>query len=96
MALADSTRRSILERAAKAELSVGEIARHYTMSLAAVSKHIKVLERANFIIKKRRGKEQVVLVVPETIDLAREHLRRYGRMWDERFGKLDKLLEESD
>lgn len=94
MALADGTRRSILERAAQAEMSIGEIAQHYSLTFAAVSKHIKVLERANLITKRRRGKEQVVIVVPETLDIARHHLERYTQMWQERFDNLDLLLKE--
>jgi DNA-binding transcriptional ArsR family regulator len=94
MALADSTRRSILEQVAKAEMSIGEIARQYKLTFAAVSKHIKVLERANLITKRRRGKEQVVIIVPSTLGVAREHIERYATMWNDRFNNLEALLKE--
>jgi DNA-binding transcriptional ArsR family regulator len=94
MALADATRRSILEQVAKAEMSIGEIAEAYSLTFAAVSKHVKVLERANLITKRRRGKEQVVIIVPGTLAVAQEHIERYAKMWGDRFDRLEKLLNE--
>jgi len=94
MALADATRRSILAQVAEAEMSIGEIARHYSLTFAAVSKHIKVLERAGLITKRRRGKEQIVIIVPGTLAVARQQIERYARMWRDRFAGLDALLEE--
>jgi DNA-binding transcriptional ArsR family regulator len=94
MALSDSTRRSILEQVAKAEMSIGEIAQAYKLTFAAVSKHIKVLERANLITKRRRGKEQIVIIVPATINLAQEQIEHYARIWHQRFDQLDELLQE--
>lgn len=97
MALSDQTRRSILTQVAQAEMSIGEIAEHYRLTFAAVSKHIKVLERANLITKRRRGKEQVVIIVPKTLNIAREQIEAYARIWDDRFNRLDMLLAgESD
>lgn len=93
-ALSDSTRRSILARVAKFEMSIGEIAEYYDLTFAAISKHIKVLERANLITKRRRGKEQVVIIVPDTVDVAREHIERYAAMWGSRFDKLEQILKE--
>jgi len=96
MALADTTRRSIVARVAKTEMSIGEIARHYSLTFAAVSKHIKVLERAGIITKRRRGKEQVVILVPETVAIARHEIERYAQLWDDRFDRLDTLLKEME
>jgi DNA-binding transcriptional ArsR family regulator len=93
-ALADATRRDILSRVAKVGMSIGEIAEHYKLTFAAISKHIKVLERANLVVKNRRGKEQVVTIVPSTLNVAREHIARYAEMWDERFDQLEELLKE--
>jgi DNA-binding transcriptional ArsR family regulator len=59
-ALGDATRRDILRRAALGEHSVSALARHYAMSLAAVQKHVAVLERATLVTKRRRGREQLV------------------------------------
>jgi DNA-binding transcriptional ArsR family regulator len=97
MALSDQTRRSILVQVAQAEMSIGEIAEHYRLTFAAVSKHIKVLERAHLITKRRRGKEQVVIIVPKTLNIAREQIEAYAKIWDDRFNRLDMLLaSESD
>ncbi len=93
LALADSTRRSILEHVVKEEMSIGEIAHHYELTFAAISKHIKVLEKARLITKKRRGKEQVVMVVPASLKIARNQIARYEKMWEGRFARLDDLLE---
>jgi DNA-binding transcriptional ArsR family regulator len=92
--LADPTRRDILRRLVKEQLTVGEIARSYDITLAAVSRHLKVLEKAKLIIKRRRGKEQVVSVAPQALKGASDYLENYRLLWDERFQALDKLLEE--
>jgi len=93
-ALADSTRRDILSRVAKVGMSIGEIADHYKLTFAAISKHIMVLERANLVSKHRRGKEQVVTIVPATIGIAQKHIARYARMWGDRFDQLEEILKE--
>ena len=93
-ALADSTRRSILARITEFEMSIGEIASHYNLTFAAISKHIQVLERAKLVSKRRRGKEQVVIVVPATMQIGQEYIERYALMWDDRFNNLEKLLRE--
>ena len=93
--LSDSTRRSILSRVAETEMSIGEIAKHYKLTFAAISKHIKVLEKANLVTKHRRGKEQVVIIVPSTINIGQEHIKRYTKMWSNRFDNLENLLKET-
>lgn len=93
-ALSDSTRRSILARVAEVEMSIGEIAEHYQLTFAAISKHVKVLEKANLITKRRRGKEQVVIIVPSTVNIAQKHIERYAQMWGDRFNRLETLLRE--
>lgn len=76
-------------------MSISEISAHYKLTFAAISKHIKVLERANLVTKKRRGKEQVVIIVPESLVFARTHIDRYARMWNERLDKLETLLKKT-
>lgn len=93
--LADPTRRDILDRVARQSLSVGQIARDYNLTFAAVSKHLKVMEKAQLIIKQRRGKEQVVSAAPSTVKDAAEYLKRYEAMWNERFDALDEYLKHN-
>ncbi len=93
-ALSDSTRRDILARVAKIEMSIGEIAEHYTITFAGIAKHIKVLERAGLVVKKRRGKEQIVVIVPSSLNIASSHIEQYAKMWGERFDRLETLISE--
>lgn len=93
--LADPTRRDILDRVSHRSLSVGQIARDYNLTFAAVSKHLKVMEKAKLVIKQRRGKEQIVRAAPQTVHDASDYLRRYEAMWSERFDALDKYLKNN-
>ncbi len=92
--LADTTRRDILRRVAGEELSVGEIASPYDMSLAAVSKHLMVLERARLVTKRREGKMQVVALSPAALTDAAKALERYREIWERRLDRLEKYLEK--
>jgi DNA-binding transcriptional ArsR family regulator len=92
--LADPTRRDMLHRVSKTQMTIGELAKFYDMTFAAVSKHLKVLESANLITKQRRGKEQIVTVAPATLREAADYLQRYETMWQDRFGRLDDMLNE--
>jgi DNA-binding transcriptional ArsR family regulator len=94
-ALADPTRRDILARVARQELSIGEVAKHYDLTFAAVSKHLKVMERAKLIIKRRRGKEQIVYVSPTALKSADDYLEFYRQFWESRLDSLDQYLKES-
>ncbi len=91
--LADPTRRDILQRLREAELTIGEIASHYDLTFAAISKHLKVLGKAKLIIKQRRGKEQVVRISPQTLAYADSYLEQYRQLWEVRFDALESLLE---
>lgn len=90
--LADSTRRDILKRVSKKDLTISEIAKPYTMSFAAIAKHVGVLEKARLVTKRRNGKEQIISASPKTIMLATSHLVTYEKMWEERFNRLEQLL----
>lgn len=92
--LADPTRRDILRRVSHRRHSIGELARHYPLTFAAVSKHIKVLEDAKLVTKRKKGKEHIVHIAPQTLAVADEYLEHYRALWDERFGRLDALLKE--
>lgn len=93
--LADPTRRDILRRASKKEYSIGEIASYYDMTLAAISKHLKVLEKAKLIVKKKRGKESVVQLSPTAFADASAYLKHYERLWNNRLDSLERYLFSS-
>lgn len=91
--LADPTRRDILRRVAKKELTVGEIAASYHLTFAAISKHLMVLEKAHLVSKRRDGREQVVRLAPKALAAADEYLKRYQALWEARLDRLEALLE---
>jgi len=96
-ALSDATRRSILRDVAVAEKTVGEIARPYAMSLAAVSKHLKVLEQAELIARERRGSFQIVRLRAANLRPADDWLAYYETFWSRQLDALQSHLEgESD
>lgn len=95
--LADPTRRDILRRVAKKELSINEVAALYAkhMSLAAVSKHIQVLEKAKLVKKHRKGKQHFIALSPPAVHSAAKYLEKYKELWEERLDRLERLLEEA-
>ena len=93
VSLDDPTRRDILSRVSRCELSVGELAADYNVTFAAISKHLKVMERAKLIVKRREGKKQMVTLAPEALKSADEYLEQYRRMWQSRFDKLETLIQ---
>ncbi|MFD8379896.1 ArsR/SmtB family transcription factor [Streptomyces sp. NPDC059679] len=96
-ALADATRRNILHRCVRGELSVSRLAEDYPMSFAAVQKHVAVLERAGLVTKQRRGREQLVRTDPEAIVRARQVLDELETAWRGRVSRMaDLLAEDSD
>lgn len=92
-ALGDPTRRAILRRLASGGRPVGEVARPYKMSLAAVSKHLKVLERAGLITRERRGSFQLVRLQAAPLRAAGQWLAFYEHFWNERLDALEALLK---
>ena len=93
-ALADPTRRAILTRLASGEASVAELARPFAMSQPAISKHLKVLERAGLIRRGRDAQRRPRRLEPKRLDEATEWLERYRRLWEGNYRRLDALLEE--
>jgi DNA-binding transcriptional ArsR family regulator len=91
--LSDATRRDILRRVAGRELSVGEIASSYDISLAAVSKHLAVLAKAGLVTKRREGKLQIAALSPATLTGASKHLEQYRAIWESRLDRLERYLE---
>jgi DNA-binding transcriptional ArsR family regulator len=92
-ALSDSTRRSILRDITAREKTVGEIAKPYRISLAAVSKHLKVLESAELIARERRGSFQIVRLNPAPLRPAEEWLAYYQKFWERQLDALQHFLE---
>lgn len=92
--LSNPTRRDILARVAQAELSVGELVQKYDVSFAAISKHLKILERAQLITKRREGNKHMVALAPHALRSADEYLEQYKQMWEQKFNKLDEILKE--
>ncbi len=93
-ALADPTRRAILARLAKGGASVSELAEPFDMSLPAVSKHLKVLERAGLISRGRDAQRRPSRLEASRLAEATEWLGGYRRFWEDSFEQLDELLEE--
>jgi DNA-binding transcriptional ArsR family regulator len=92
-ALADSTRRAILQDVARKEKTVGEIAKPYRMSLAAVSKHLKVLEGADLIAREKRGSFQMVRLNAAPLRSAEQWLAHYQKFWTRELDALQEFIE---
>jgi DNA-binding transcriptional ArsR family regulator len=93
-ALADPTRRAILARLASGEASVTELARPFAMSQPAISKHLKVLERAGLISRGRAAQRRPCRIEARPLAEATGWLERYRRIWEGNFQRLDALLDE--
>lgn len=91
-ALADATRRDIVRRAIDGEEGVTELAGHYSMSFAAVQKHVAVLERAGLVTKRRMDRRKVVRTSVEGLRVARRLLDQYEALWRERIDRMTDLI----
>ncbi len=92
-ALADPTRRAILARLAHGEATVNELAAPFSMSLPAVSKHLKVLERAKLISRGKTAQWRPCRLEPETLKTVDHWLEEYRSLWEKRFDRLEAYLE---
>ena len=93
-ALADPTRRSMLARLSRGPATVGELAAPFDLSLPAISKHLKVLERAELIERGRQAQWRPCTLRPEPLGHAAAWLETYRALWESRFDCLDSLLAE--
>ena len=93
-ALADATRRDIVVQAMRGEHSVSALARRYPMSLAAVQKHVAVLERAELVTKSRRGREQIVRANIDTVRDAARALDELEAVWRARMDRFGDVLAD--
>lgn len=93
-ALADRTRRAILARLAKGEATVTELAEPFEMSMPAISKHLKVLEKAGLIERGREAQWRPARLRAKPLREAAEWTGKYRKFWEESFDRLDEYLEE--
>src|SRR5881296_6139 len=93
-ALADPTRRSILARLATGEASVAELAEPFDMSQPAISKHLKVLERAGLISRSREAQRRPRRLEPRPLAEATDWIERYRKIWEGNYKRLDAVLQE--
>src|SRR5215469_13427119 len=94
-ALADHTRRDIVRRAITAEEGIVELASHYSMSFAAVQKHIAILERSGLVTKERVGRRKVVRTNLERLRIVRRLLDQYEELWRGRVDRMTELISET-
>jgi DNA-binding transcriptional ArsR family regulator len=92
--LADPTRRAILARLATGEATVNELAAPFDLSLPAISKHLKVLERAGLITRSREAQWRPCRLAPAPLKEVAEWVEHYRRNWEESFARLDQYLRE--
>lgn len=96
MALADPTRRAILNRLARGSARVTELAEPFDISLNSVSKHIRILERARLVRRRREGREHILSIDPGALDETAEWIDRQRGFWTGRLDALEAALREED
>lgn len=95
-ALADPTRRAIVARLARGEATVGELAKPFAISQPAISRHLKVLEKAALISNERRGKHRCCRLKPDALDGVAAWLEFHRRFWTAGFDRLDEVLKSQE
>ena len=95
LALADPTRRAILARLAAGEARVTDLAEPFPISLNSVSKHIRILERADLVRRRKRGREHLLTLNPAPLDAAWTWMGEQRALWQWRLGELDRILKET-
>jgi DNA-binding transcriptional ArsR family regulator len=93
-ALADPNRRAILRMLTERERSIGELVPSFPISFVAVSNHMKVLEQAGLVIRRKRGRHQMCSLDRQGFDAAKEWLETHGRFWSERLDALEAVVAE--
>ena len=93
-ALADPTRRRILEHLAHGDRCVTDLARPYSMSLPAVSKHLRILENAGLVSRRRRGRVHSLKLEAKPMKEAQQWIEEYRKFWEESFDRLDEYLKQ--
>ena len=93
-ALADATRRGVLERLAQADASIGDLATAFRMTLTGMKKHVGVLERAGLVATEKVGRVRTCRLGALGLGEEAEWIARYARLWEARFEALDAVVEE--
>ncbi len=93
-ALSDATRRGILEQLSDGETRVGVLAAPYNISQPAVSKHLRVLERAGLIRCTKRGRERIIQVDPHSVAEVRRWINHYTQVWEDQFDAVGQYLKK--
>ena len=93
-ALADPTRRAIIEMVARDELRLSDIASAFEMTRPAVAKHLHILEEGGFVTTERRGRERVSVLNPQGMENARTWMNQFEQFWDDRLAALKKEVEK--
>ena len=94
-ALADPTRRAIIERLALGEASAGELSEPFGISKPAISKHLKVLENANLIVRKKDAQWRLFELQSESLRVASDWIARYRKFWEDQFDALAEYLNKN-
>jgi DNA-binding transcriptional ArsR family regulator len=93
-ALADGTRRGVLEQLGRSESSITDLAEQFHMTLTGMRKHVGVLEDAGLVVTKKVGRVRYCRVGARRLDEVASWIDTYHQLWDERFSELDKVIEE--
>ena len=93
-ALADPTRRAIIARLAKGESSVTELAKPFDISMPAVTKHLKVLQKAGLVTQSRQAQWRPCRLEAAPLKEAADYVANFRKFWEERFDRLDEFLKE--
>jgi len=93
-ALADATRRGILERLSQGPASVSELAQPYRSTLAAIHQHVQVLEASGLIVTEKTGRTRICRISADAVARAEQWLSERRRLWEDRFDLLGKLVEQ--
>ena len=93
-ALADVTRRGVLEQLGRAEASITDLAKKFNMTLTGMKKHVGILERAGLVITEKVGRVRTCKVGPHQLEEAMAWLEKYRQLWAARFDELDKVIED--
>jgi DNA-binding transcriptional ArsR family regulator len=93
-ALSDATRRGVLEQLGRADASITDLAEKFHMTLTGMKKHVGVLEQAGLVMTEKVGRVRTCTIGPRRLEEETAWIERYRQLWDARFDRLDKVVEE--